>query len=218
MAQLWHTGPVDIYVQFVASTSSTSIQFGPILFLGHSEREPHIDIRPVWRDVYCDLMGGAPIDRLYANETALVSVTLNRFNNAVFMQMMARPACPGSPWAAASLRQAGLNYRTGAVGRVGTLAVTEGASFILYLRFPFAAKTAYGASGANWTGGAAMVPGYRFFAATLDPDHQVVGANSEKKHRLTWTCLPVTYPFPTIPAVGDIAIYDHDMSGLPAMD
>ena len=168
MAQLWSTGPVALF--YVERTSGT------IFFIGHGARAPDIHERAFWSDVHCDVGGQAPIDRLVAGLMCSMSVELNRYSEAVVQDLRAR--------ARSALLPAEVPGALGP-GGVGTLSTLEGASVILYALFPNIAKPAF----QNVATGGPGVPGYRFFAATLDDVTVKPGSSKEKTINCQFTCI-----------------------------
>src|SRR5438105_3720161 len=118
MAKPYVTGPCAIYCGIGAL-------YAPI-FLGHSERGVRIRIAPEYEPVHNDLGGRVPIDWLYEGETAIISADLTRFNEAVYELIAARPRTStlGSV--------PGVNVP----GDIGTMMITEGFAYPLWLVFP----------------------------------------------------------------------------------
>ena len=166
MAQAYTSGPCPLY-------AGVGLNGAPV-FLGHAERFPRIQIRPRWSDVYCDLSGqSVPYDQVYDGEDAVVTADLTRWNESVYA-VMADRAKTNSNFLAITSRGAN------GFGEIGSLMVTEGLAYNLYVVFPFAAKAAYSAT---------MPLGYRFQAAFLQgPDDFELGGTA-RKLRLSWRCL-----------------------------
>ena len=62
--------------------------------------------------------------------------------------------------------------------------LTNGCTHELFLVFPSAGKASY-----NIAANGALPPGYRFLAATLDPERSVMGTTSAYKIMLDWQCV-----------------------------
>lgn len=166
-----------------------------------------MEIRPVKIDVKNDLGGEAPFDAIYSGESARITVDLNRFNTPLLRSIEARSRSATFPGAVGGFD---------APGQVGTLMVTEGASFQLLLHFPFSAKAPFlGAVGPN--SGGPMIQGYRFFAAYLDPESVQGGSASVLKYHLSFECLRVFSPTASGVGFGSFALYDTDVSSVVSL-
>jgi hypothetical protein len=188
MAQLYCTGPVDLWIGF---------NFESPDFLGHSERGPSFQVRPQYSPVFVDLGGqNVPFDTVYDGEDAMVTVDLTRWNNGLLeiIQDKAGLTGPGSD----------------APGNIGTLMVTEGSAYQLYLHFPYAAKAAF----SNQTNGA-LPAGYRFRAAFLETDDSPDLGTKAKKQHLVFHCLR-TFDPSVVNAFGygELQLFDFEMSGV----
>jgi hypothetical protein len=196
MAQLWCTGPAHIYVGVTTSRAP--------LYLGTAETKPDIDIRGEFEGVMNDLSGSKiPMDELWEGEEGMISFVLTRWNMNVALLMMAQPNFTGTP---------GLNSQDD----MGTLMLTEGLSYPVWIRFPYAtSKVAM----------AGMVAGYRFWSCILlAPKKIEPGTRAMKKHfalkakrAFTSDAAPNNLPLKG----GSSAVwrlYDHDMSGLPTIN
>jgi hypothetical protein len=144
MAQLYSTGPAHWWV---------SLQNSPLLYLGTCEKKPKIVVRPSWSPAYNDLGGQKiPFDMSYQGTEGISLLNLTRFNEPVYQLLATRPS-------ASTKIASGINVP----GDIGTLLLTEGLAWTVYVYFPYAAKLAYKSGG--------MVPGYRFPASYLEgPD------------------------------------------------
>ncbi len=185
MGQPYVTGAVSVWIGSAA---------GP-LFLGYSERGPNISIRPHYSNVFVDLSGmSVPFDKIYDGEEAIVSCDLTYFNQNVLLAIEDY----------AGTTSPGFNEP----GEIGTLMLTEGIAYPLYLRFPYAAKPAF-QNGLN----GAMPAGYRFYRAMLETDDFPDLGTKARKIHLSWHCLPqldatVSNDFGT----GTFTLYDFDLS------
>lgn len=200
MAQLYSTGPVDMFVWHAQANAP--------VFLGHGERAPSIEVTPSWVPVHCDLAGQAPMDTLYSGEMGRVSVELIRYNWATVKEMQDRAIHQDDRVATPGVCTP---------GDLGLLAVQEGSFYILYLRFQHAVKTAM----------SGMVGGYRFYAAVLEPMSVVAGSTTANKIHMTFNCYRrylrnnSSYVPAGAPAVannsfgvGTYILYDHNMSDI----
>ena len=177
MAQPYSTGPAIIYVGLGGSTP---------VELGTAENGPRIMIDPKWEDLFNDLGGKTPFDKMYQGESAVVSATLTVWDELVYTALAARFS-PGLT--------RGIDIPTAR----GTLMLTEGQSYPLWVQYPFVIKAAYSAS----------MPGcYRFNAAMLiGPDALEPGVKVYKI-QMIWACLGLYDP-----SIG-FSLYDHDDAGL----
>jgi hypothetical protein len=198
MAQPYASGPVDVWCGVGAG--------GAPLFLGHGERAPRIQIVRRYKEVTNDLGGDmVPFDKGYAGETGVVTVTLSRWNESTLAIIQD---------VATTLTGLGAARGLNGPGEVGTLMVTEGVAYKLWLRFPFSAKAAY----ANAASGA-QPAGYRFLAAFLEgPDDLFdLGPPNARKVGLQFTCMRAFDPAVSNAfGTGLFALYDHSMIALPA--
>jgi hypothetical protein len=196
VAQLYATGPVDVWV---------GAGGGP-LFLGHGERAPRIQVQRMYKPAHTDLAGDVPHDKAFAGEWALVTLALSRYNESTLalIQDVAGANLVGTP------PTRGFNVP----GERGSLMLAEGQAYPLYLRFPFAAKPVYQSAASG-----AMPAGYRFPAAYLGgPDDLFdLGLPNARKVGLVFECVA---PFdPTVTnayGAGAFKLYDHNLSALPA--
>ena len=187
MAIPYVTGPVDIWV---APGNEGAI------FLGHAEHGPTISVRPRYSPVYVDLAGQTiPYDMVYDGEDAIVTATLTRWNQNVLdlIEAIANDTASGidDP------------------GDIGSLMLTEGKAYELWLHFPYAAKPAF----------ADMLPGQRFPCAFLETDDSPALGTQAKKAHVVWHCLryldmSVTNEFGT----GRFLLWDGNMSALGSID
>lgn len=206
MAQPFVTGPCHIYC-------GVGSGLGP-LYLGTCEAAPRIQMSPGWSPLMNDISGDQkPYDYLYQGQDAKVFGDLTVLNWPVLTIVQNRVP-RGSPLP-------GLDP----LGSVGTLMVTEGQAYPLWIHFPYG-----GATGSH----AAMVTipgGYHFFYAwLLGPDEIDPGTKANKVH-VQFHCQkgPVTTIVgPTSPqgiagatvlptATGHFGLYDFNMTGIPAV-
>lgn len=142
MSQLYCTGPAHVLVAFGGSNPR---------YLGTAKISPQIELKPEYKPVFNDLGGDVPLDVSYLGEEALSQIDFTRWDESVYEIIAARPRSN----AAATI---GANTSLD----VGTLVLTEGFGFIMYVLFPFAtAKAAY----------STLPAGYRFPASVfVGPD------------------------------------------------
>lgn len=170
------------------------------LFLGTAEVSPILQLLPEFDPVMNSLSGvKLPHDKTYQGEHAIIQADVNRLNEVVYAAMSTR----------VHPQSFGQDRGTDETGDRGTLMIGEGATFPLWLRFPYGDKTIYQTLGLN-----APPKGYRFLAAHLmGPDiHEQLNTQA-RKIRLIWYCLS-----PYVPATGKHLLYDHNMTGLPVAD
>jgi hypothetical protein len=198
VAQPYVSGGVSIFVG-VASTSG-----GPV-FLGHGERAPRPRVHRHYVPYFSDLGGSrVPFDVAHAGESGSVSVVLDRWNESV-LRVIEDAATTG--------RAGNLGVRgTNDPGEMGTLMVSEGVAYPLWLRYEFAGRPTMNI-GANGV----MRKGWHFLAAFLDQvdDFEDLGLQPHKV-LLTWTCLRLFDPTAasTTSGYGKFALYDEDMSAV----
>jgi hypothetical protein len=168
---------------------------GNVFHVGTDEGNPGLVIKiteavePVFNDI-----GGTqlPTEYQHQGESATILTTLTRWNESVIARMMARPQHVARP-------------AVGALGDIGRLYNSEGYANRLWVQFPFANKAAFGG---------AMPAAYRFFSVTLR-DSEILPGTKAKKHRCVFEAyrvLSFTNGSPTM------ALYDHDVQGLPNPD
>lgn len=189
MAQLYSTGPAHLFVGAITTGGVTPF------YLGTAEVKPQIEIVPQFEPVHNDLGGAVPFDKSYEGEEAFIGADLNRYNEAVYAGLAARPnsLVPGA------IR--GLNTALD----VGTLMLTEGKNIVVWVVFPFFVKAAMRAGG--------MPAGYRFPGCTVvGPDKLETGTRARKVHLLFHALRQWS------PVTGAFLLYDHNVSGLPAVN
>lgn len=166
-----------------------------LTYLGTCEKAPKIVHRPAWKPVFNDIGGTeVPFDVSYQGEEAFTFADLTRWNEPVFSALQARPNFPGDV--------RGLNIP----GDIGTLMLTEGRAYQLFIFFPYVAKPAYASGG--------MPAGYRFVATFLEgPDELSELGTSPRKINLIFHHIrgwdPKTQRF---------VCYDHAVGAMPAIN
>jgi hypothetical protein len=200
MAQLWSTGPCHLFVDageptpgsYVPGVGNVPGMTAPILYLGTGREAPVIITEKVHRPLYSSMRGKrVPYEWMYEGEFGIVTVNLNRWNEDVLegidTAIGGTTNVPGTDESDAP----------------GTLMLAEGASYKLWVQFPYQSLL-------NYTD---MPKGYRFFNAFLtgpQPQPQM-GTDGEWVRQLTWRCESVEDP-----QTGQWDLYDDDMTGLPA--
>lgn len=196
MAQPYGTGAAELW-------AGVGPSHGP-LFLGWCERNPIMQVRPQYSPVYCDIAGAVPLDEMYGGQDGLVTADLTVYNETIYA-VIADKAVAGT----------GLGTLRGRElpGELGTLMVTEGAAYPLWIRFPYAAKPLMGGPAAP---GGPMPAGYRWAAAFLmNDDIPEFGQTRAKKLHLVWHCLRVFDPSAaSVLGAGSFLLFDHNMAGL----
>ena|ERR1051326_8431687 len=187
-AQLWTTGPAHLYI---GPTNPSSPLTASALYLGTAEVAPQIEILAKYAPVFNDLAGSqVPFDTIFEGEMGHTFVELNRFNEATLAIAQNRPNHFTSGTRGSNVG-----------GDVGTLMLTEGKAFSVYVVFPYASKPAY----------AGMPAGYRFpFSVLLSPDRFTKLGTRERKVALIFEHLRGFYP-----ATGVFGLYDNVVAGLP---
>jgi hypothetical protein len=170
-------------------------------FLGTCESAPRIQHTPRFSPVMNDIAGDQePYDESYQGKSGLIFGDLTVWNWNVLSALFNRPATVG---AAAGATADGVDP----VGAVGSLMITEGLAYTLWVQFPYAA----GAQAHAVFAAGGMVPGYRYQAAWLvGPDEIDPGTKPNKVHvqfraRRAYN-----------PTSGAFILYDHNMAVLPA--
>jgi len=185
------TGAVLLYLNMPVAAGA----YGSPRWLGTAERYPRVQRRAGWVPVFNDLGGQViPIDTLFQGEDAFISVDLTRWDDNVMRAALARPS---------SVQAA---EGTTGTGDVGTLMCLEFKAHILYLVFPYAAKTPMVNAG--------MPAGWRFPQAVLEgPDDFDSMGTAPRKIRTVWHAYRFMGPVSTGGA--SFTLFDFDMSSVP---
>ena len=180
-------GGTGVGGKFGATSSASAIYY-----LGTCENGITIRGVPEFEPVMNDIGGTRkPFDRLYQGEDALSIGVLTRWNETVYQFM-------------ASIPSAGVFPGICNLGNIGTLMITEGFAYEVYLQFPYAAKTLFSANG--------MPPGYRFpFSYLEGPIEQERGTKPNKRH------LTFYHGRGYDPSTGGFLLYDFNMTPIPAI-
>lgn len=194
MAQLYSTGPALIFVGLGNG--------GTPVFYGTCEHAPVIEAHPSYTHVYNDLGGQqTPYDSCYDGEYCTVSGDFNRHNENVYT-LMAEKARSGI--------NNGGGRGTDIPGGIGRLMLTEGATYIVYVQFPYAFKAAFQSPISG-----PMPLGYRFHAGYLDRDSMPDLGTKARKWSLNWFCLrSFDLNFTNTVGQGRFVCYDHDLTAL----
>lgn len=174
MSMAYETGPVHVYVGASLVSVLTLPTKAQTFYLGTGEIAPDIIKQVKFDPVFNDLGGSLPWDYLFQGEEAVVPINLTVFNWAILNDLNA--AITNTP---------GFN----AASEIGTLMVTEGYSFHLFLQFPYYSYKAI-FSTAN------MVAGYHFYAAFVDSVVIQPGTKANKA-RINFKCVRVYQPAST---------------------
>lgn len=164
-AQLYSTGPAHVYVALPVISLGAPTGLKTPIYFGTAKISPQIELRAEWEPVFNDLGGKVAFDTAFMGEEALTSIEFTRWVEPVYAQLANRPT-PGGGIAG------GIRGLTGPLD-VGSLMLTEGLNFGLYIIFPFArAKRAY-----------ATLPRGYFFPGTflMGPDkHNQMGTHPKE--------------------------------------
>ncbi len=188
MSQIYTTGPVQAWVAFKGTAGPT--------FLGYSEKGPSFQVRPQYSNVFTDYGGqDVPFDVIYQGKDAIVSCDLIDLNIGLLYAIQDIAGLSGAPGDAG----------TDDPGEIGTLMITEGKAYQLYLYYPYANKAAF----------STMEPGQRFMAAMLMNDDSPSLGTKEKKQHLVWHCLRAPdFSQPDNLGPVKLKLFDFDMAGV----
>jgi hypothetical protein len=133
---------------------------------------------------------GPPADKIYLGGDAIVSMTLSRFDMAVFLQLLARP----NPFGGVRGKNA--------PGERGSLIVTERLTFPLWCRWSTASKTAF----------SGIPAGLRLPYAELEsPDGYDMGLAAQLEPTLTF------YGYSVRQSDASYLCYDNDMTAVAGL-
>lgn len=182
--QLHCTGPAILFAN-VGSASA-------VVQVATCERAPRISLIPRFRDIYNDIAGDSvPIDRQFMGEHAIITADLTRFDMTYYNKMAARPTLGGT-------------RGTYAIGDYGSFMVQESKNFVMWVQFPYSAKSAM----------SALPAAYRFVSCQMQgPDDFEIGM-APMKIRVSFFAEP-TFTFSTNNQPVFVT-YDNSASGLPA--
>lgn len=198
MAKVYVTGPAYIYVGVgnIALGSGSGISGilsypnpQDIYFLGSCQQPPRILINPKFKPIFADIGGSeVPYDWMFMGEDAAVFGVLNYWNESVYAKCASRPY----PY----LDTRGAQRAAG----VGSLMVTQGFAYHLWIRFPYAAKPVF----------SDMPGGYHFTAAWMSGPDEINPGTRSGKRAVAFHCARVYNA-----ANGTWSLYDHDMTSVP---
>lgn len=169
-------GPTSLWIDPLRNNGSENPPPLKPLLLGYGEHGVSIDIEPVMDPVHADIGGKRiPTDEMFMGETATVKAMLTVLNWEVLELAMKRPF---------SKAAAGGTNGTFGYGDVGTLMVAEGATYNLYIRFPYSQVP--DAHVPAFFGG--VIDGYRFLHAYL-ASGPIEASGTAAKIPATFRCL-----------------------------
>jgi hypothetical protein len=185
------TGPVATWVAGAGSVTP--------LFFGYGSVAPQSQIFARWTKVLSDRTGGmVPRDKMYQGQEALIFIEFAEWSDAVRESIAATPV--------PNVAKAGVN----SPGDIGTLAITEGAYFILYMVYPYSFNA--GGHPVFRTGGAnPIVPGYRFVGTTLESMTRKDGTQPNAA-LCNFHAIPVLNYL-----TGALTLYDHNLTAIPSL-
>jgi hypothetical protein len=178
--QLWVPGPAQIAVGTGA--------LGVAEFLGYSEDGIRAAMNARFEDVHTDNVGPGEADDVQTfGQGTIISLTLTRFDAAVFNKLMTRKGT-GTPG-------------TIDAGDIGALMRHEGRSIVLWIRAPYSTKDEF----------AGMVAGYRFPTAWVNDSIDLPMSVRVQRPRITFRAIPDWQ------SDGSGVLYDNDMTDFPAL-
>jgi len=154
------------------------------------EDTPQVRIDSEWEPLYNSLGGSKiPSDQAFQGENAIVRVDTTKWSEDVYLKLAAKPWFSG-------IR--GTHF----FGDYGTLMLSEGAYYPLWLRFPYrGTKPAM----------ATMPAGYKFVASWLGAGDDLGPLNTKPRRlSLVFVCQRILNPLTLA-----WTLYNHDMTGLP---
>ncbi len=183
MAQPYSTGPAHIFIGVGPG--------GAPIYLGTCEGAPRIEHRAALEPVMNDISGPrVPFDKMWVGEEAMVSVDMTRWNEPVRALALSR-------WQRGGVIPRGTENTFAR----GTLLITEGMAFGLWVLFP----------NSIFNPAMATLPnGYRYPAAWVETPESLEPGVRPYKTRMVFSALGVYTP-----AVGGFLLYDGNMAGLP---
>lgn len=191
------TGPVHVYTAtrstFPANTLLTYPSAGNIDYLGTGEIAPDFIKQPKFDPVFNDLGGSLPWDYLFQGEEALIPLTLTVWNQSVANKVAALPLANGTEGSYAA-------------NDIGTLMITEGCAYHMWLHFPY-----YSNKSIFQTAG--MLAGYHLWAAWADGPLVYSGGTKANKVRINFKGARLYQGAST---GNGWKLYDHTMTYIPA--
>jgi hypothetical protein len=202
------SGPCYLYISRLTIATNTSgvtalstpAAAAQLYFLGTCETPPTLQLNPQWEPIMNDIGGSMlPIDYSYQGEDAVLSGTLNKWNELVYKNL-----------ASHSLAQ-GVSGRGSELWKdVGTLAQLEAIAFQLYVHFPYsAAKTIYGTTNS-------MPVGYRCVACRLAGHSIGPGTRANRRQLVVHSDRALLETF--VNTTSGFTLYDHSgFDNIPAV-
>lgn len=194
------TGPAHIYCSAGAGIQQNALSGlnvpsgGTPLYLGTCIEAPKVRFTPKWSPLMNDLAGDQePYDESYQGQSADIFGDLTVWNWSVLHLMKARPDSSAFEGVDPALA-------------IGTLMITEGFCYTVWIDYPYYRQKAAFASAATKTESPA---GYRFRAAWLyGPDEENPGTKPNSIH-IQIKARRFYQPD------GSFFLYDHNMTGIP---
>jgi hypothetical protein len=194
------SGPAYLYISRLAlSAIGTPATTAQLYFLGTCETPPTLQLNPQWEPVMNDIGGSMlPIDYSYQGEDAVLSGTLNKWNETVYLNL-----------ASHALAQTVAARGSEKWSDIGSLAQVESLIFQLYVHFPYsAAKTVYGTTNN-------MPAGYRCVACRLAGHSIGPGTRAGRRQLVLHSDRALLETFST--STSGFKLYDHTMTNIPAV-
>lgn len=194
MADAFSAGPGLCFVGIGGGYASKS----PV-FLGTGKGRPKIRRNRRWVPVMNDIAGDEPYDWSWMGQNGMVAYQLTRWNEPVYLAIAQMP----NPFRGIGLAGAAAIEGLESLGDTGTLVMTEGMTFPLWITQPQTTiKPAYAALGHH--------PGWRFYDAfLLGPDELERGTAPAETHIVFYCMRGYNRTFNTF------GLFDHNMAGLP---
>lgn len=136
-------------------------------FVGYSRSGLTVQITPEFEDIEVDYAGRTPGDVAFLGQTARVSGSFTRYDEAIMTKMVSYIA--------------GSTPGQGGSNSLGSLLNTEGNAYPLLVYSPYSFKTQYGA----------MVPGFWFYSTYLADPYDVTLNIRAKAPNIGWRAIPV---------------------------
>lgn len=192
MAQAWCTGPVHFYC---------GVASGGAQYLGTTEGRPYEDSQPGWEDLLNDVAGAVvPYDVSFQLEQSYFGGVFTRFRRDTYDKIRARPRSGAGDVAG-----------TFAAGDVGTLMLTEGFAFQVWMLNAYGQLSLTPKAAMNNANG--VLPGGVRYAAAWLHKHRDDKGTTPNRITMLFRAIPV-YSAVTLGSV----LYDSNIIGLPLPD